>query len=411
MTWLGKTRPEVIAMDKRFQFTQARIRDLPVPEKGRTDYHDLKVPRLTCRVSSTGNKSFVVLKWNGKAMQRVTVGKFPSVTVAEAQQKAQSILTAINSGIDPTAEKRKEKEEQTPLAKVLELYLSDRDLKPYTVRDYSYKLKLGFSDWLKKPIGCITEDMILKRHKLISQTGKTTANTTMRVLRLTMNYAVAVGMIESNPTSILSKARLWHKNNRKDRVIPSAQLQAWHEAVEALPNQKAKVYLLMALYMGFRSSELLTLEWSHVDMKAKSIMLIDTKNGTNHRLPIPVLLMPYINALKKLTGSYKWVFSGDKLDRPMAIPAKPMKTVTTASGVEFSPHDCRRTFATIAEAVNLPMSMIKRLMNHVTTNDVTGGYIVTEEETLRVAINKVADYIQARVSQKDNVITLHASKS
>ena len=53
------------------------------------------------------------------------------------------------------------------------------------------------------------------------------------------------------------------------------------------------------------------------------------------------------------------------------------------------------------------MSIIKRLMNHVTTNDVTGGYIVTEEETLRQAINKVADYIQARVTHKNNVLKLH----
>jgi integrase len=82
----------------------------------------------------------------------------------------------------------------------------------------------------------------------------------------------------------------------------------------------------------------------------------------------------------------------------MAIPAKPIKAVIKASSVEFSPHDCRRTFATIAEAVNLPITMIKRLMNHVTTNDVTGGYIVTEDETLRDAINSVADYIQARVT-------------
>ena len=163
----------------------------------------------------------------------------------------------------------------------------------------------------------------------------------------------------------------------------------------------------MALYMGFRSSELLTLEWSHIDMRSKTITLYDTKNGTNHTLPIPRVLIPYIKALQEHTGKYKWVFAGDKPDRPMAVPAKPIKLVTKASGVDFSPHDCRRTFATIAEAVSLPMSMIKRLMNHVTTNDVTGGYIVTEEETLRQAINKVADYIQARVRQKDNVIKLH----
>ena len=397
-------------MDKKFQFTQARIKDLSIPDKGRVDYYDLKVPKLTCRVSSTGNKSFVVLKWNGKTMQRVTLGKFPDVTVLEAQRKAQAILTAINSGIDPTAEKRKHEAEQTKLVDVLELYLADRALKPYTIKDYRYKLKLGFSDWLNKPVSSVTENMVLKRHKKISQTGKTTANTTMRVLRLTMNYAVAVGMIGSNPAGILSKARLWHKNNRKDRVIPSNQLQAWHNAVILLPNQRAKVYLLMALYMGFRSSELLTLEWSHVDLRSKTITLYDTKNGTNHSLPIPILLLTYVKALKEQTGAYKWVFAGDKPDRPMAVPAKPIKAVTKASGVEFSPHDCRRTFATIAEAVSLPMSMIKRLMNHVTTNDVTGGYIVTEDETLRVAINKIADYIQARVTQKDNVVQLTSSK-
>lgn len=393
-------------MDKKFQFTQARIKDLPLPTKGRVDYYDLKVPKLTCRVSSTGNKSFVVLKWNGKTMQRVTVGKFPDVSVVEAQQKAQAILSAINSGIDPTEQKRKEKAEQTKLEDVLELYLADRSLKPYTIKDYRYKLKLGFADWLNKPINSISESMVLKRHKEISQKHKTTANTTMRVLRLTMNYAVAVGMIESNPTSILSKARLWHKNKRKDRVIPSNKLQVWHEAVEALENQQAKVYLLMLLYMGFRSSEALTLEWSSVDLKQKVITLYDTKNRSDHTLPIPRPLLSYIKALQAQNGGNKWVFPGTKGNAPMSIPAKPIKAVIRACGCEFSPHDCRRTFATIAEAVNLPLTMIKRLMNHATTNDVTGGYIVTEEDTLRDAINRVADYIQARVTRKDNVIQL-----
>jgi len=392
---------------KVIHFTQARIRALPIPDDGRVEYYDDEAKTLMCRVSSSGNKTFSVVKWASGKMQRVTIGNVDAVTVTEARAREKEILVALNAGINPTAAKRKSDLERTPLGNVLELYLADRDLKPYTIKDYRYKLKLGFSDWLKKPINSITEDMVLKRHKKISQTGKTTANTTMRVLRLTLNYANAVGMIDSNPTAILSKARLWHKNNRKDRVIPSNQLQAWHQAVEALPNQRAKVYLLMALYMGFRSSELLTLEWNHVDMKKQSITLLDTKNGTNHRLPIPLVLLPYIEALQDLTGSSKWVFAGNDPITPMAVPAKPIKAVTATCGVKFSPHDCRRTFATIAEAVSLPMSMIKRLMNHVTTNDVTGGYIVTEEETLRQAINKVADYIQSRVTQKDNVIQIH----
>ena len=395
---------------KILHFTQARIKALPIPDTGRVDYYDDEQKRLSCRVSSTGNKSYYVVKWADSKAYRVALAKISDMTVTTARKKAAATVLEMNSGIDPIKVKRKQSIEKTNLGDVLDQYLAGRDLQPLTVKDYQYKLKRGFSDWLKKPINNITEDMILKRHKLLTETGKTTANTAMRVLRLTLNYANAVGMIESNPASILSKARLWHKNQRKDRVIPLEHLKAWHEAAEGLTNQKAKVYLLIALYMGFRSNELLTLQWSDVDMKGQSIELKDTKNGSNHQLPIPYAVMPYLNALHELTGGSKWVFASDDHAKHMVTPIKPIRAVMAASGVTFSPHDCRRTFATIAEAVSLPMSMIKRMMNHATTNDVTGGYIVTESETLRQAINKVASYIQARVTQTDNVIQLHAKK-
>jgi len=400
-------------MEKEFKFTHERLENLPIPDKGRSEYFDTKQQKLRLRVSSSGAKSFaVVKKINGKP-KRVTLGQWPEISVAKARAEAIKILNDLRQGIDPVEEKRQKTIKSTKLKDVLELCLAARDLKPTTIKDYRYKLKLGFGDWLKRPVSEITESMVLTRHKKISLTGKTTANTTMRVLRLTMNYAKALKMIDSNPTQILSDARLWHKNQRKDRVIPSEHLKTWHESVEDLSNEKAKVYLLMALYMGFRSKELLTLEWSHVDLKGSAITLHDTKTRSNHKLPIPAVLQPHIKSLKGVTGEHQWVFAstqkieGATTGRPMAIPTKQIKAVTRACGVEFSSHDCRRTFATIAEAVNLPLTMIKRLMNHATTHDVTGGYIITEEATLRDAINKVAGYIQARVTKKDNVIKLH----
>ena len=394
---------------KTINFTQARIRDLPLPEKGRDEYYDKEKPKLMCRVSNSGHKAFYVVKWANGKTQRITIGSTDEVTVHYARKQTDSILTSLSSGIDLTAQKKQEQLGKTPLGKVLELYLADRQLKPLTIKDYRYKLKLAFSDWLNKPVNSISESMVLTRHKKISKTGKTTANTTMRVLRLTLNYANAVGMIESNPTQILSKARLWHKSARKNRVIPSDKLKAWHDAVDALDNEKAKTYLFMILYMGLRCNEALTLEWNHIDLKNKKITIYDTKNGTDHKLAIPAPLLPYIKKLKTITGESKWVFSQNpkgenEHDKPIVVPTKPIKTVTKACGVEFSSHDCRRTFATIAEAVNLPLTMIKRLMNHVTTNDVTGGYIVTEEETLKEAINKIANYIQSRVTIENNII-------
>jgi integrase len=67
----------------------------------------------------------------------------------------------------------------------------------------------------------------------------------------------------------------------------------------------------------------------------------------------------------------------------------------------------RHTFTTISEAVGTPKTMIDRLTNHTTSNDITGGYIHTETETLRQAINKIAAYIQARVNQSEKVIRLY----
>jgi integrase len=393
-------------MSNKLAFTQARIRDLPLPEQGRVDYHDTKVPRLTCRVSSTGNKSFAVLKWNGQTTQRVTIGKFPELSVADAQKKAQSILVDISAGINPTEVKRKKEAEKTTLSQALESYISDRTLKPRTIKDYRYKINHDLSDWASLPVSKITEKMVLKKHKDLSLKGKTLANAAMRVLRLVLNYAEVMGMIEVSPTSILSKAKVWNKNNRRSRVIPSNQLKLWHDAVISLSNEKAKLYFLTILYMGFRSEEALSIEWQNVNLKTKVITIEDTKNGSSHTLPIPSPLIPYFKAMNTQTGGSKWVFPSTDTTKRMWLPKKQITAVIKASGVEFSSHDCRRTFATIAEAVNLPLTMIKRLMNHTTSNEVTGGYIVTEEETLREAINKIADYIQARVTQKNNVVTL-----
>jgi integrase len=394
-------------MIKRFNFTQAKIKALPAPEKGRIDYYDEEVKKLSCRVSSTGNKSFVVIKYvNGNA-QRVTL---KATTVTEARKEATSEIDKINKGINPNAEKRKKDAEKTTLSQCLEQYLSSRNLKPNTVKDYRYKVSHDLAEWANMPIVKISESMVMKKQKQLTQIGTTVANASMRVLRAVMNYAFAVGMIEASPVGVLSRARVWHKNKRRSRIILAEQLQAWHEAVEAIPNQKAKVYFLMLLYMGFRSSEALTLEWSNVNMKDNTITALDTKNHSDHTLPIPKALLPHIKALKEHTGGFKWVFTGEDTAKHMTVPKKQIAAIVTATGIEFSSHDLRRTFATIGEAVGVPLSMIKRMMNHVTTEDITASYISTETDTLRENINKIGAFIHAKATQKDNVIQLHASK-
>jgi hypothetical protein len=88
------------------------------------------------------------------------------------------------------------------------------------------------------------------------------------------------------------------------------------------------------------------------------------------------------------------VFPGDSKDGVMNIPRKPIAQIVSKTGIIFSSHDLKRTFLTIGEAAMIPFSLLKTLANHKTEGDVTAGYINTEANTVKQAINKIADYIE-----------------
>jgi len=395
-------------METKFAFTQARIKALPLPDKGRKTYYDTEISKLACRVSSTGSKTYLVIKrFNGK-VKNVTLGKTTDIPVKKAQDLAKIELASLAQGIDSTAVRRKLEARSITLTVCLEKYLASRTLKERTIADYRYKINHDLDSLANKPVSDITESVVLREQKRLTETGTAVANASMRVLRAVLNYAKAMGMIDESPVVILNTTRAWHKNKKRKRIIPAAQLQAWHEAVLILPNQKAKVYLLTALYMGFRSSELLTLEWKNVDLKNGTITALNTKNHSDHELPVPNTLMPYIKELNKLTGASKWVFPSEDATKHATIFKKPITAVIKMTDIEFSSHDLRRTFATICEAVGIPLGMTKQLMNHAGGDSITEDYIQTETDTLRSAINKVGSFIHAKATQQDNVVRLQA---
>lgn len=59
----------------------------------------------------------------------------------------------------------------------------------------------------------------------------------------------------------------------------------------------------------------------------------------------------------------------------------------------FTLHDLRRPFITIAESLDIPSYALKRLVNHKMANDVTAGYIVAGVERLRQPMQNITDYI------------------
>lgn len=399
-------------MAESINFTQTRLEKLsPAPKGKRISYEDAKKPKLILRVTDKGTKTFCVVKKTAGKTKWVTIGKWPETSIDRARKDVDGILNDLNAGVDPTEKKRSKKIKSTTLGELLEQYLSERDLKDTTKKDYRIKFKRGFDGWKNIPASQITEQMVMKRQQEISKSGKTTSNNTMRVLRLLMRYGKAIQAIEDDPTVILKSARLWHKNKRKTNIIPSDSLKDWYQAVRSLPSIKNATYLLILLHTGLRHTEGLSLLWKDINWQESTLLVRETKNHLDHTLPIPSVLIAQLQLLERETGHTPWLFPNTNETSPLSEASRTAILNVRNKSVYFSAHDLRRTFATIAEAVYLPQTIIKRLLNHVTDNDITGGYIQTEMDTLREAINKIASYITTRVSASNNVIPITSKKS
>lgn len=96
----------------------------------------------------------------------------------------------------------------------------------------------------------------------------------------------------------------------------------------------------------------------------------------------------------------EFIFPADSKTGYIYDPKKAVLKVAELSGVPFTLHDLRRTFATIAEGLDLPAYALKRLLNHKMNNDVTAGYIMRDVERLRKPMQRIANFLTQHMALK-----------
>ena len=102
-------------MSKTISFTKEALNSLPLPDAGRRDtYLDAKTPGLQLRVTETGAKTFSLYRRiKGGQPERITIGKFPAMTVEQARKQAAIINASIAEGANPAEAKRAHRGELT----------------------------------------------------------------------------------------------------------------------------------------------------------------------------------------------------------------------------------------------------------------------------------------------------------
>ena len=110
------------------------IQKLSPPDKGQKQYVDDTLTGFAMRVSAGGAKTFVLMV--GPERKRITLGRYPLISLAEARRKAQSILRDRELGI--------EHKPSPTFAAVLDEYLDRREheVRASTRQADSYLFKL-----------------------------------------------------------------------------------------------------------------------------------------------------------------------------------------------------------------------------------------------------------------------------
>lgn len=376
------------------RLTRRSVDDIPLSERGQVIYRDTMLPGFGVRVGAK-SKTYIVEGQVNRRTKRVSLGRADLYPPETARRKALMILGDMAEGIDPIEEKRRSAAEKITVKQAFDKFFAARtELAKATVDNYSRTGYIYLKSWAKKPMSEITRQMVLKKHQDMSRAnGKSTANGSFRHFRSVYNFIAATeDNFPSNPVGILSQARAWNTERRRQTIVEAKDLPAWWQAVLLEPDY-ARDFLLTALFTGMRRGEVQRLRWENVDLEGRKLHLPTTKNGDPLTLPLSGVLLDLLSQRRVNAGASPWVFPGSGADGHLVEPKKFVHRVKDVSGVSFTLHDLRRTYITIAESLDIPHYALKRLLNHRTSDDVTGGYIIINVDRLRGPVEAIADRI------------------
>lgn len=168
-----------------------------------------------------------------------------------------------------------------------------------------------------------------------------------------------------DPQSITKEVRavVPKAGTKKSDVLQRAHLKDWFESVRALSNQVIAAYLQGLLLTGARREELAELKWSDIDFKLGAMWLKDKVDDEGRMIPLPPYLASLVAALPRRN---EWVFSSPTAaDGKLAEPRIAHNRALDTAGLEHvTLHGLRRTFASLAEWVEMPVGVVAQIMGH-----------------------------------------------
>lgn len=240
------------------------------PQKGRQEYLDPPMPgqgTFGVRVNKTC-KSFILLYSFHGVSRRLTLGKYPELSLAEARAQAAQAGELLKQGIDPGQKKIVELVEyrtSPTFEEAVESYLDWARANKKSWREDERMLRTEFVPHLgRAKIGDVRRKQVVALLDDKAKTAPVQANRLLAVIRKMFNFCVEREILDATPLVQIKKVA---KEAPRERSLNRHEL-VWflHQLAGASLTTNTRFALLLSLMLAQRSGRIVAMRWIDFDL-------------------------------------------------------------------------------------------------------------------------------------------------
>lgn len=381
-------------------FTDLMLRKLTSDGADRVEVWDERIPGFGLRVSKTGTKTFMLMYRHRGRARRMTLGRFPVLSLADARDKASAALRQVSGGSDPSLEAEKRNDASYQFDAVVDDYVLRHckvHNKPSTARESERSLKKHFvSQWRKRDIRDIQPAHINEIiDSLMDKGTPSEANHALGVIKTLFRWCVDRDMLEVSPCL---KVRKPGKLVSRSRVLTDDELVRVWRSFEAEGYPFGYMGKLLVL-TGQRRGEVTEMRWNQIDDKRKTWTIPATlaKNNREHVLPLSDAAMVILRSVPRLSDERVFPARNNDTNAISGFTRAKLRFDKLSGVSEWTIHDIRRTVATGLAQLGVAPHVIERVLNHIsgTFAGVAGVYNRFQyQDEMRAALEAWATHVE-----------------
>ena len=365
--------------------------------KGRAEFFDAKTKGLSLRISPTAKTWAYHFTTDDGKRARLTLGSFPSLSLAAARGLALEAQAIVQSGQDP----RIKKSGGMTVAMLSESYLA-KHVQPNLRSAHQVERRIR-----KNIIPIIGNVRLADLHRrdvnrvldaVMGRGSPIEANRVFSDVYGMLSWAVGRGDLDHHPLQGMTAP---NPPSSRDRVLSDDEIRHfWNVLSTALHNIHAQRILRLSLVTAQRVGEVAGMKAKELDLRTATwnIPGSRTKNGHPHSVPLSPLALEIIQQKAEF-------------DLRSTVIARFVARAQAKFGLpHFTAHDLRRTALTGMAKLGVTPMVLGHIANHRTTTKAgmtLGVYVHHQyEREKREALELWADRLQGIISGSAKVVSI-----